>query len=131
VPVLHLQTAPAPRRPTLQRDCTTVVPTGGGVPWRDSKIDDHRNTLDIDSPSAANRIVPREDAPRVPTAVSTATWPPLHRLDPHRKWAHCRLAAQFRPGVRHPTPLLGGTSGGAVLILADVVVCAISTTLVI
>jgi hypothetical protein len=125
--VLHLQTAPTPRGPALQRDCTAVVSSGSGVPWRDSEIDDRRNALDFDSPGAANRIVPRQDAPRVPTAVSAATWPPLHRPDPHRQWAHRRqprLTAQFGPGVRHPAPLLGGTSGGAVLILAVVVVCA-------
>jgi hypothetical protein len=125
--VLLLQTAPAPREPALQRDYTTVVPSDGGVPWRDSEIDDPRNAFDFDSPGVANRIVPREDAPRVPTAVSAATWPPLHRLDPHRQRAHRRrprLVAQFRPGVRHPAPLLGGTSGGAVLILATAVVCA-------
>jgi hypothetical protein len=62
----------------------------------------------------------------VPIAVSAATWPPLHRPDPHRQQAHRRrprLTAQFGPGVRHPTPLLGGTSGGVVLILATAVVC--------
>jgi hypothetical protein len=127
VPVLHLQTAPVPCGPALQRDCTGVVPSGGGVPWRDSEIDDRRNALDFDSLGAANRIVPREDAPRVPTAVSAATWPPLHRSDPHRQRAHRRrpwLVAQFGPGVCHPTPLLGRTSGGAVLILAATVVYA-------
>jgi hypothetical protein len=54
----------------------------------------------------------------VPTAVSAATWPPLHRPDPHYQRTHRRrpdsLAAQFGLGVRHPAPLLGGTSGGAV-----------------
>ena len=121
-PVLHLQTAPAPRGPALQHDCTTVVPSSGGVPWRNSEIDDHRNALDFDSLGVANRIVPREDAPRVSTTMSAATWPPLHRPDPHRQWP--RLAAQFGPGVRHPAPLLGGTSGGAILILAAAMVCA-------
>jgi hypothetical protein len=86
--VLHLQTAPAPCGHTLQRECTAVVPSGGGVPRRDSEIDDRRNALDFDSPGDANRIVPYEDAPRVPTAVSAATWPPLHRPDPHRQRAH-------------------------------------------
>ena len=86
----YLHTAPALRGPALQRDCTTVVPRGGGVLWRDSKIDDRKNALDFDSPSVANRIVPREDAPRMPTAVSAATWPPLHRPDPHRQRAHRR-----------------------------------------
>jgi hypothetical protein len=62
----------------------------------------------------------------MPTVVSAATWPPLHRPDPHCQRAHRRrprLAAQFGLGVRHPAPLLGGTSGGAVLILVVVVVC--------
>jgi hypothetical protein len=36
----------------------TFVPSGGGVPWRDSEIDDRRNALDFYSPGAANRIVP-------------------------------------------------------------------------
>jgi hypothetical protein len=126
VPVLHLQTAPAPRGPALQRDCTAVVPSDGGVLWRDSKIDDCRNVLAFDSLGATNRIIPREDAPRVPTAMFAATWPPIHRPDPHCQRAHrrrLRLTAQFGPGVRHPAPLLGGTSGGAVLVLAAAVVC--------
>jgi hypothetical protein len=125
--MLHLQTAPAPRGPALQRDCTTVVPSGGGVPWCDNEIDDRKNTLDFNSLGAANRIVPCEDAPRVPTDVSVTTWPPLHRPDLHRQWAHRRrprLTAQFGPGVCHPAPLLGGITGGAVLILATTVVCA-------
>jgi hypothetical protein len=93
--VLHLQTAPAPCGPTLQRDCTAVVPSDGGVPLRDSEIDDRRNALDFNSPGDANCIVPCEDTPRVPTAVSAANWLPLRRPDPHRRRAHRRFSSNY------------------------------------